>query len=250
MPICYCNSFPICSERLNLDPLKCWGGYRARLVFPAGFRAKEEQQAVCQPWPKGSTGWRASEGISNQRAAGTSSEVSWARRDLVISVETSEASWKFHQVCLSRWFGHQNVISGRPEDLLIYVKSYSEWPVKHHLHTDSSKLNKGWRVQEGSKTVMFFFQEIFYLTGRKMSSAKIKGSLQDSSFQLLLKCVFESWETLWPTGSWNELKRGGWMCSAKNNVRSTLRAQKKRRLAGGHREALKEQGWGARSKAR
>lgn len=27
-----------------------------------------------------------------------------------------------------------------------------------------------------------------------MYSAKIKGCLQDSSFQLLLKCVVESWE--------------------------------------------------------
>lgn len=162
--------------------------------FPAGFRAKEEQQAVCQPWPESSTGWRPSAGISNQRTAGTSSVVSWARRDLVISVETSEACWKFYQVCLSLWFGHQNVISGEPEDLLIYVKSHSELPVKYHLHTDSSKLNKGWRVQKGSKTVTFFFQEMFYLTGRKMYSAKIKGSLQHSSFQLLLKCVFESWE--------------------------------------------------------
>lgn len=32
------------------------------------------------------------------------------------------------------------------------------------------------------------------------------------------------------------------MCSAKNNVKVQLTAQKKRRLAGGYREALKEQG--------
>lgn len=32
------------------------------------------------------------------------------------------------------------------------------------------------------------------------------------------------------------------MCSAKNNLRSMLTAQKKRRLAEGYREALKEQG--------